>query len=30
ASKLVVGRPITKASDPVAAFEDIVAELMGE
>ncbi len=28
ASKLVVGRPITKAADPVQAFEDIVAELM--
>ncbi|MBO7675259.1 MAG: orotidine-5'-phosphate decarboxylase [Atopobiaceae bacterium] len=28
ASKLVVGRPITKADDPVAAFEDIVAELI--
>lgn len=27
ASKLVVGRPITKADDPVAAFEQIVAEL---
>ena len=27
ASKLVVGRPITKAEDPVAAFEQIVAEL---
>lgn len=29
ASKLVVGRPITKADDPVAAFEGIVAELVG-
>ena len=28
ASKLVVGRPITAAEDPVAAFEGIVAELM--
>lgn len=28
ASKLVVGRPITAADDPVAAFEGIVAELM--
>lgn len=28
ASKLVVGRPITKAEDPVAAFEGIVSELM--
>lgn len=28
ASKLVVGRPITKAEDPVAAFEGIVQELM--
>ncbi len=28
ASKLVVGRPITKADDPVAAFEGIVAELI--
>jgi orotidine-5'-phosphate decarboxylase len=28
ASKLVVGRPITHADDPVQAFEDIVAELM--
>lgn len=27
ASKLVVGRPITKADDPVAAFEAIVEEL---
>ena len=27
ASKLVVGRPIAKAEDPVAAFEQIVAEL---
>ncbi|ERI03802.1 orotidine-5'-phosphate decarboxylase [Atopobium sp. oral taxon 810] len=27
ASKLVVGRPITKAEDPVAAFDAIVAEL---
>lgn len=30
ASKLVVGRPITKADDPAAAFEAIVAELVGE
>ena len=29
ASKLVVGRPITHADDPAAAFEAIVAELMG-
>lgn len=29
ASKLVVGRPITKAEDPVAAFEGIVSELVG-
>ena len=28
ASKLVVGRPITHAEDPAAAFEAIVAELM--
>ena len=28
ASKLVVGRPITHADDPAAAFEAIVAELM--
>lgn len=28
ASKLVIGRPITKAEDPVAAFDGIVAELM--
>lgn len=28
ASKLVVGRPITQADDPAAAFEAIVAELM--
>ena len=28
ASKLVVGRPITAADDPVAAFEAIVSELM--
>ncbi len=28
ASKLVVGRPITQAEDPVAAFEGVVAELM--
>ncbi len=28
ASKLVVGRPITQAEDPVAAFESIVAELI--
>ena len=27
ASKLVIGRPITGAADPVAAFEAIVAEL---
>lgn len=27
ASKLVVGRPITKAEDPVLAFDAIVAEL---
>ena len=27
ASHIVVGRPITKAADPVAAFEDIVASL---
>ena len=27
ASKLVIGRPITGAEDPVAAFEEIVAEL---
>lgn len=27
ASKLVIGRPITKASDPVTAFDAIVAEL---
>lgn len=30
ASKLVVGRPITKADDPVSAFEAIVSELIGE
>lgn len=29
ASKLVVGRPITRAEDPVAAFEAIVGELVG-
>lgn len=29
ASKLVIGRPITRAEDPVAAFEGIVAELTG-
>lgn len=29
ASKLVIGRPITRAEDPVAAFESIVAELTG-
>lgn len=29
ASKLVIGRPITAAADPVAAFEAIVSELMG-
>lgn len=28
ASKLVIGRPITQASDPVAAFEAIVTELV--
>ena len=28
ASKLVVGRPITHADDPAAAFESIVAELV--
>jgi len=28
ASKLVIGRPITKAEDPVAAFEGIVDELV--
>ena len=28
ASKLVIGRPITKAEDPVAAFESIVDELV--
>ena len=28
ASKLVIGRPITKAADPVAAFESIVDELV--
>ena len=28
ASKLVVGRPITKAADPAAAFEAIVDELV--
>ena len=28
ASKLVIGRPITKAADPVAAFESIVNELL--
>ncbi len=28
ASKLVIGRPITKAADPVAAFESIVDELL--
>ena len=28
ASKLVIGRPITKAKDPVAAFEGIVNELV--
>ncbi len=28
ASKLVIGRPITKADDPAHAFEDIVAELV--
>ena len=27
ASKLVIGRPITQAPDPVAAFQAIVAEL---
>ncbi len=30
ASKLVIGRPITQASDPVAAFEAIVEELESE
>ncbi|MDD5799969.1 MAG: orotidine-5'-phosphate decarboxylase [Coriobacteriales bacterium] len=29
ASKLVIGRPITKAEDPVAAFDAIVNELTG-
>ncbi|WP_144742921.1 orotidine-5'-phosphate decarboxylase [Enorma burkinafasonensis] len=29
ASHLVIGRPITSASDPVAAYEDIVRELTG-
>jgi orotidine-5'-phosphate decarboxylase len=29
ASKLVIGRPITHAEDPVAAFEAIVDELKG-
>lgn len=28
ASKLVIGRPITGADDPVAAFDAIVVELM--
>ena len=28
ASKLVIGRPITAADDPVAAFDAICAELM--
>ena len=28
ASKLVIGRPITAAADPVAAFDAIVAELV--
>ena len=28
ASKLVIGRPITGADDPVAAFDAICAELM--
>ena len=28
ASKLVIGRPITGAEDPVAAFDAICAELM--
>lgn len=27
ASHLVIGRPITRAADPVAAFEEIAAEL---
>ena len=27
ATKLVIGRPITQAEDPVAAFDAIVAEL---
>lgn len=29
ASKLVIGRPITKAADPVLAFDGIVSELTG-
>lgn len=29
ASKLVIGRPITQASDPVSAFDGIVCELTG-
>ncbi|MBQ9005121.1 MAG: orotidine 5'-phosphate decarboxylase, partial [Atopobiaceae bacterium] len=28
ASKLVIGRPITGANDPAAAFEAIVAEIV--
>jgi orotidine-5'-phosphate decarboxylase len=28
ASKLVIGRPITAAEDPAAAFDAIVAELV--
>ena len=27
ASHIVIGRPITKAADPVAAFDDIVASI---
>lgn len=29
ATKLVVGRPITQATDPVRAFEALVGELLG-
>ena len=29
ASKLVIGRPITQAEDPVLAFDNIVRELAG-
>ena len=29
ASKLVIGRPITQASDPAASLESVVAELAG-